>query len=211
VPGREKFSTYYEIWDACYKSGCPICRLLDRRIHDYLESLMYEGVNTTSVRVKLRGALGFCRTHACKAIKLGDALGVAIIYEDLLQLVAKQLGEGQMPQQAIACPACSLRRVFEQSYGRTLLEFLEDDEFQQALQSCDGLCLAHLHQLSSQEKTIALPEWLLTLVRQKIQQRRRRLSEFLRKQDVQAKNERLSEGEPTACEDAIDYLVGTTD
>jgi len=211
MPGREKFSTYYEIRDACYKSGCPICRLLDRRIRDYLDSLFYESVNAPFVRTKLRGALGFCRNHALRALDLGDSLGVAIIYEDLLQLVARQLDEGRMPRPLVACPACSLRRVSEEGYIRTLVEYFDDDEFQGAFKSSDGLCLPHLHRLSLQVQKKALPEWLITVERQKLPQRRTQLTEFLRKQDVLAKNEQLSEGEATACEDAIDFLVGTTD
>jgi len=211
VPEREKFSTYYEIRDACYKSGCLICRLLDRRVRDYLDSLFYESVNAPFVRTKLRGALGFCRKHALRALGMGDSLGVAIIYEDLLQLVARQLDEGRTPRPLVTCPACSLHRVSEEGYIRTLVEYLDDDEFQGAFKSSDGVCLPHLHRLSLQLRKRALPEWLSAVARQKMQQRRRQLTEFLRKQDVQAKNEQLSEGEATACEDAIDYLVGTTD
>ena len=211
MPGREKFSTYYEIRDACYKSGCPICRLLDRRVRDYLDSLFYESVNDPFVRTKLRGALGFCRKHALRALGLGDSLGIAIIHEDLLQLVARQLDEGRMPRPLVACPACSLHRVSEEGYIRTLVEYLDDDEFQGAFKSSDGVCLPHLHRLSLKLQKKVLPEWLITVERQKLQKRRTLLTEFLRTQDVRAKNEQLSEGEATACEDAIDFLVGTTD
>jgi len=208
---REKFWTYFELRDACYRPGCPVCRLLEQRVHSYLDSLFYESVNDPSVRRRLRGALGFCRNHALRALNLGDSLGVAIIYEDLLQLVARQLDEGRMPRPLVACPACSLHRVSEEGYVRTLVEYLDDDEFQGAFKSSDGACLPHLHRLSLQLQKKALPEWLITVERQKLQKRRTQLTEFLRKQDVQAKNEQISEGEATACEDAIDYLVGTTD
>jgi hypothetical protein len=208
---REKFSTYYELRDACYRPGCPVCRLVERRVHSYLDSLFYESVNDPSVRQRLRGALGFCRDHALKVVTMGDPLGIAIIYEDLLRIIVKQDGEGRLPRRSNVCPACSQHQQFEQRYIDTLVEYLDDDEFQPAFEASDGVCLPHLHRLSLRAKEETLPAWVVTLARQRIQQRRRRLSEFLRKQDVRAKNERQSEGEANACEEAIDFLVGTTD
>jgi len=208
---REKFSTYYELRDACCRAGCPVCRLLDHRVHSYLESLFYESVNDPSVRERVRGALGFCRNHALKVVTIGDALGAAIIHEDLLRIIAKSFAENRLPRQSNECPACTQHRQFEQRCIDTLVEYFDDDEFQRAFKTSDGVCLPHLHRISLQVKEKALPEWLITVELQKLRQRRRRLSEFLRKQEVQAKNESLSEGEATACEDAIDFLVGTTD
>jgi hypothetical protein len=208
---RDKSFSYFELRDACNGPGCPLCRVLARKVHRYLDSFFYENVNDPSVREKLRDGLGFCRTHALKAVTMGDALGVAIIYQDLLDVVVGQPSEERLPHASKKCPVCAQRRHFEQSYVDTLLEYRDDLELQRAFKASDGPCLYHLHRLSVHKNGNALPAWIRSLTGEKLEERRRRLSEFLRKQDVRAKNERLSEREETACEDAIDFLVGMSD
>jgi len=208
---REKSFSYFELRDACDGAGCPLCRVLARKVHQHLDSLFYENVNDASARAQLRDGLGFCRTHALKAMTMGDALGVAIIYEDLLHIVVRQLSEERFPRAARGCPACSQRRLFEKSYIDTLLEYRDDLELRRAFERSDGVCLPHLHRLAMQKNGNTPPAWIRALTGERVEERRRRLSEFLRKFNVHAKKRRLDEREENACKDAIDFLVGMSD
>ena len=92
-------STSYDLIEACQQRGCPICRLEQRAVERYLDSLFYESVNDPKLRERLRDSLGFCREHAWLAIdkRLGNALGFAIIYRDVINNVLRKLGNENVP------------------------------------------------------------------------------------------------------------------
>ncbi len=76
---------YFEILDASQKKGCPVCRLLNGVVAEYLKNLLYENVNDRPTRTALRASLGFCRAHSEALLSSGNSLGIAIIYLDILQ------------------------------------------------------------------------------------------------------------------------------
>lgn len=153
--------------DALAMPGCPICRLGRRAASFYLDHLFYENVNDPAARVPLGLSLGFCSEHADEAARLGDALGVGIIYEDLVRLVIERLGNlqdqpGGQPGSAwwqgrrraarrktnlllrpqSPCPACSSRDQAEERYCWALLKHIHT--MLPALEASEGLCLRHL-------------------------------------------------------------------
>ncbi len=205
---REKFTTYFELRDACSQRGCPVCRVLEAKLQYYLDSVFYENVNDAGIRQGIRASLGYCRIHAHRATEIGDALGVAIIYQDILDIIIEGLARESVPLSATECPACAHQRRFEKSYVDTLAVYCDDEELRQAFKESDGLCLPHLNALLVHLGKRGLPEWIVSLQLQKLKQRRSNLSEFLRKQDIHAQHKQLTEPETTACEDAITFLVG---
>jgi len=91
--------TYFALLDACRQPCCPVCRVVHRSVQRYLSGLFYERVNDGWVRSDLRKSLGFCRAHAWLVLdqNLGDALGVAIIYHDILGMILKRLPKAASP------------------------------------------------------------------------------------------------------------------
>lgn len=96
-----KNQTYYELMERFEEAGqrvdrqvCPICQLTKEGVMSYLGSLSYENVNDPQERAKLRAAGGFCNRHGWQWYGLKDALGTAIIYEDVARLFLQKLRQG---------------------------------------------------------------------------------------------------------------------
>jgi hypothetical protein len=64
--------------------GCPICYLTERAVSSYLDWTSYESVNDPQIRERLRSSLGYCAAHGQEWLGRKDALGTAIIYNDVL-------------------------------------------------------------------------------------------------------------------------------
>ena len=94
--------TSYKLLEACREPGCPVCRLAQRRLERYLESHLYESVNSPKWRDQLRASLGFCHEHAWLAVdkRLGDALGFSIIYQDIINSVLRRSESEAAPARA---------------------------------------------------------------------------------------------------------------
>ena len=212
-------STAYDLLNACRQPGCPVCRLEGRAVERYLDVLFYESVNDVQVRVRLRLSLGFCREHAWLAVdkKPGNALGFAIIYQDVISSVLRQL-ESDSPPPVTQRWANMLKRIPEQA-GKTvqkalhaltphrhclvcqqrdkilhgiissLLEELRAPEMQDALQNSDGLCFPHLKKAFESINDPATSELLLSIHREKLESLRGELAEFIRKNDYRFKDE----------------------
>jgi hypothetical protein len=70
---------YHEIREAFGQPGCPFCRLLARSADRYLDAVLWEQVNDTTVRSELNQARGYCPQHGWMLVRAGAALGVAIL------------------------------------------------------------------------------------------------------------------------------------
>ena len=210
---QKRSSIYFELLEALKGKGCPMCALLTKVVKSYLTNLLYENVNDGEVRSQLRRSSGFCRVHASLLISIGDPFGVAIIYQDILQSVHDRLSTE--PEESLnpglECPACVYREGFEQMYVGILIDFLDTEELRSTLRSSDGLCLNHLAQAIDRIREDDVRNELLSLHERKLDTTRRNLSEFVRKQDIQFKNETVSSEEEASCEQAIDFLVGKND
>src|ERR1051325_10587993 len=99
--GRNRMptSTVYDFINACRETGCPVCRMESVTVERYIDRLFYESVNDIETRERLRVSLGFCREHAWLAVdkKLGNALGIAIIYQDVINNVLRELQSNSQP------------------------------------------------------------------------------------------------------------------
>jgi hypothetical protein len=208
--------TAYQLLDACRERGCPVCRVEQHSVERYLDNQFYENVNSPKWRDRLRASLGFCHEHAWLAVdkRLGDALGFAIIYHDIVNTILNQLnhdGSSARPSRrgtsfrkqftdqtrtmiekilsVIAtrkrCPVCEHRDEATRSTLIVLVKELETPEMSNALQASDGLCLPHLRLTLEHVKDISVCEKLLTIQRAKLESLRAELAEFIRKNDYQ--------------------------
>ncbi len=213
----EPDTLYYELLDALQAGGCPLCRLGQRAARRYIDTLNYEGVNDPGLRRSLRDAHGLCHRHAWEWTKLrGGPLGVAIVYRNLVKDLDGALeepveGRGRRPTAAQLapigrCPACRAGDEAVQRYGRTLLAWLEQEEFAAAYAHARGLCLPHLREIlglagAAQARTVLA--WQRAIYRELIAQ----LDEFIRKHDHRFRDEPFG-AEKDAWLRAVAALVG---
>jgi hypothetical protein len=73
------------------KPSCPVCQLTLLKVEKYMDALVYESVNDIAVRERLRRSLGWCAPHGRQWLRQGDALGTALIYNDIFTQVQKTL------------------------------------------------------------------------------------------------------------------------
>ena len=167
--------------------------------------------------------------------RLGDPLGFSIIYRDLLNSILKRLEEGSHPVRSARHWASLLRKIPEQArssmenllYAITpskrcpicehrdetchmilsiLMDAMDDPQMAEALKSSDGICLPHLQQSLEVVKNAAACETLIQIHREKLENLRGELDEFIRKNDYQVQENFGSEGD--AWMRAVALVVG---
>jgi Family of unknown function (DUF6062) len=210
-----------ELIAACRQPGCPVCRLVHAGVRHYLQNIFYESVNDIDLRKQLRDSLGFCMEHARISLQpgVGDALGVSIIYNDILTNLLRRLPDVRPSasrgtnilshlrsnrsisastnqlQQALtpktACPACVQREELERIFCPALGAHLADETLANALQAGDGLCLPHLRRVAPEVKDDG--DWLVLLgsERARLESLQAELAEFIRKSDYRFHDESI--------------------
>lgn len=187
---------YHELIEAVGQAGCPICRLCERAVAGYIDSILYEQVNAPSFRDKFRSAMGFCAQHAAALAGAGRALGIAILYKDILDTLLQQAkrrpsaGEWRaLLAQHDACPACQHYLTMEQAYLGAFVQYMDRPAFRQALSGSDGLCLAHLAKLLDHPLDAGAAQLLMEHHLARWEHLRQELGEYIRKNDYRFRHE----------------------
>jgi hypothetical protein len=230
--------TTYNLIEACREPGCPVCCLEQRYVERYLDTQFYENVNNPDLRDILRLSMGFCREHAWLAANqgLGDALGFAIIYQDVIGAALERLDKGvppptrrwagllkRIPEQVGAmvykavfaltpqkrCPACQKRDEMLSIIISSLVESLGQQEMADALQASDGLCLPHLRLALKAVRDVPSCEKLITVHREKLVALCADLAELIRKNDYRFMKEGFGK-EGDSWLRAVGMMVGNT-
>ncbi len=198
---------YYELHDALVARGCAICRLGRRAGESYLDALIHEGITDPGLRDTLRDARGLCRSHGWRmADKRGSVLGVAIVYEDVINTLVRILeDDGRSDARSLfrrtdrlsdrlsakaECPACRLATEAEKRAAKTLLKHIDLPEIQSALTDGGGLCLDHLRLalgMARRDQSAVLAELQATAWRSL----RSELGELIRKHDYRFAEETI--------------------
>jgi hypothetical protein len=183
-----KSATYFSIIEACEKDGCPLCRVKQDAVIKFLETLFYEQVNELEMRERLRKSLGLCHEHAWLAADgmQGNALGLAILYDDLLRVALQHLNEKSGKQRFAPtgkCPACEQRDSVGHRVLSVLTKYLAEDEMCEAMARSGGLCLSHLRLILEHLKDPSAQTALLSVQQEKMEKLRAELGEFIRKND----------------------------
>jgi hypothetical protein len=212
--------TTYNLIEACREPGCPVCRLEQSYVEHYLDNQFYENVNNPDFREHLRRSLGFCKEHAWLAAneRLGDALGFALIYRDVIGATLERLDKGvffsprkragwlkQIPEQVSdlvfrtvssmtpqkRCPVCQKRDEMVALTVSTLVKELANPEVEKALWASDGICLQHLRMCLKEVQDAATCEKFLAIHREKLERLQSDLTKLIRKNDYRFAKEGL--------------------
>lgn len=141
---------------------CPICGVVTAETRQYVDHLFYERVNDIPTRETLRKAGGFCRRHAHVILQQADALGSALIFEDVLNNnvrrlrsgsfdrppgnnnpLARLFGDSRPPVPGEQCPVCVMECEVDERAVDSLMEALDNQEFRDAFTASIGICLPH--------------------------------------------------------------------
>jgi hypothetical protein len=206
----EKFTSYYNVLEACRQQGCPVCTLTEQSVRRHIDNLLYENVNDPDTRLALRSSRGMCAPHADVLLKAGDAFGISILYEDIIREV-----QSSMAQQSVRalnasrpCPVCQFKFSQENHYTKIFTDHVVQQELQDALKQSSGLCLVHLRMVCGHLPDEETQRWLRTLHVEKLSTLRAQIREFIRKHEMQFSHEIITEVERKSCAVAIDTLVG---
>lgn len=207
--------TAFDLIDACYKTGCPVCRLEHNYARSYLHHLFHESVNDIELRKTLRLSKGFCPEHAWLAVSenLAGPLGVALIYKDVINNTINQLKKGfntstpkrmdylgifPNPQNKKAsralspsgrCPACRRQDTMRAVIISSIFEKERVRQMLKALGESDGLCFPHLKLVLQEVKDPGIGNQLVTIHLEKYVAIREDLSEIIRKKDYRFSDE----------------------
>lgn len=218
---NDKHTPYFELRDAMAAGGCALCHLSFRASRHYLDTLNYEGVNDPGLRQSLVAANGFCNRHAWEWAHMhGSALGVALVYRNILKRWLETLengrGAGRRREQVVSvvdrlrpheeCPACRVEAEAARQAGEVLLQYLRDEDIATRYVPAGGLCLPHLRlaiSLGIPEQAQTLQAWQTQVYQTLVGQ----LDEFIRKQDYRFASEPVGE-EGNAWRRAVAAVVG---
>ncbi len=225
-------STHFDLLEVLRGETCPLCVLTHRLVASYLETISYEAVNDPPTRAELRAALGFCPMHSWEWMALGDTLGTAIIYQDILRELSHRLA-GLTPSDGgglramlgmqgkpsvesalvptAPCPACKVQSEAQGRIAAVIAELTTDRGFMEAYElSKAKLCLAHLRTVLAR---ISDPDGFARLVassRGTIEQLLAQLGEVIRKHDYRFRDEPVG-NEAGAPNRAVKHLAGMRD
>jgi len=201
-------SVYFDLLDAMKEKICPICSLIQKSEYRYMDTLFYELVNDPGIREKLRKSYGFCTKHAQLAKKMGNHLGIAIIYEDICSTLTEKMEKvGEISYPGKSCPVCKLVDEVEERLLQSFLKNFSNKDFQERYRRSFGLCMPHFllvySRLTKQREKDTLKHWQLDTLREYLPQ----LKEFIRKHDY-----RFSHGgfgkEATSWREVVDKVAG---
>jgi hypothetical protein len=218
-----KHTTYYELLDAVREAdGCPLCHIEMANSRRYLDSVMHESVNDPGVRAALTRSGGYCHRHAHCLRGRGNGLGIAILYQDQVKLILRQLDRVQaMPlaggrmrasaaQDPQTCPACRSQNECRSRYGSTLIQWIDDGEMRSALEASRGFCVPHFQALLQMPMDTKARTVLVEMQRERMEALLSELEEFCRKHDYRFSSEGFG-SESDSWSRAIRTMVGEED
>lgn len=201
---------YYDLIEAFSQTGCAVCRLVKRDVQRHIDAILYEYVTDAGMYHAFRASRGLCHQHGQLLMGYGNALGIATLYEAVLDQLVTLAGNapisgglsrllskpnGQAMADMLApdqpCIACQTQADSEARYADILGEYIDDDQLQQAYRQSDGLCLSHIRQALTRSKTNDNAKILLTIQTDIWDKLRAELAEFRRKYDFQHVDEAM--------------------
>jgi hypothetical protein len=212
----DEHTIYHNLLEAMGQSGCPICRLSDRAVDGYLDHLLYADVNSIERRAEIRAARGFCADHGAALMSIGRALGIAIIYKDVLDNILRALPAGPTASAAsalspdTACPACRYYATMQDIYIGGFIQHLETAAFRERVLASEGLCLTHFGHALACAMDASRRQFLYDQQIERWQTLSGELGEYIRKNDYRFRSEGFG-GESNSWERALLSISGGRD
>lgn len=204
---------YFDLLETFPKAGCAVCNLLRRDVTNMLDATLYEFVTDPTIQRKFRASRGLCNEHGTQLLKLGSALGIAVLYEQVIDELLTISGQAapttqrgltrrlfsQNSQSALAaaleptqpCMACMHQNESEVQFIGILSEHIADKRMQAAYRASEGLCLEHFRQTLNKTTQPEHSKLLTDMQRDIWKRLQDELNEFMRKQDFKNADEAM--------------------
>lgn len=196
---------FFDLLETFPKPGCALCRLLQRDVERFLDTLLYEHTVDPASQNNFRASRGLCHDHTWLLTRSNNSLAVAILYDAVLDEVMRisertsperqggltrlfsngassALAEALEPQKP--CPACEVRDGAERRYLEALGEYANDERLRSAFEASDGLCLPHFRKALPLARDGRNARLLLEIQQRKWTALKVELQEFLHKMDA---------------------------
>ncbi len=160
--------SYFDLIETFPTGGCAVCKLTARDVEQFIDSQLYEYVNTPDTHAAMRASRGLCAEHSAHLMNYGaSVLGIALLHSgivnELLKITdaspllsggsafARLRGDIRKSATALAdklmpsapCAACEVLERSEAGHIRALVDHLDDTRLDAAFRTSDGLCLPH--------------------------------------------------------------------
>ncbi len=198
---------FYDLVETFPQPGCALCRMIEHDVERFLDSQMYEYVNTPDTHFAMRDSRGLCATHSAQLIDYGaQVLGIAILDASVLGEVMKLVDQhssrkpgnarwwsrSASPGSALAdvleptrsCMACDKLEQATRLHIHTFVTYLADPRIQDAFRASSGLCLPHYQMALRESTTPALTETLTTIQMNRWEKLKAELDLFADKYDI---------------------------
>jgi hypothetical protein len=208
---RPKFVGYDDLLKLLEKPECPVCTIVRRSIQSFLGVAFVEQLTVPEFREPLRASFGYCNAHSVYVRGFARnrlrAMGVAIVYEDILAYVQDFMQKEKVVPAVSGCPLCRLHQEIESYAIHLIADYCNDEEFQDRYESSTGVCLPHLHAilglLIGDERKFIMKSHVM-----KLETQLRNVQGFIRKHDYRFTHEKMTEAEATSWKDAIRFVAG---
>ena len=202
----DKDISHIHVLDAFEKSKtCPICDLNNATVNKYIDDLLYESVNDPALRKNFTNSKGLCPFHGELLLRHGDALGIAIMHIEQIQLLLNHIkGSGNIFNsmkhsdpggwlEHSNCMICDIRNDSEKRHIATFIELIDDREMRSYLDSFPGFCARHLLMVLAKLKNKEHIAFIVELHTRKYGSLIADLKEFCRKNDYRFKDEPMGQ------------------
>jgi hypothetical protein len=220
---------YYDLIEIFPLGGCAVCHLVARDVERYIDSHLYEYVNTPDTHAMIRASRGLCAEHSAHLAAYGaSVLGIAILHSAVLDEVlsitaavpasstfarlrgdARNALAGKLEPER-SCPACDALEGGEKQHVRALAEHVDDPRLADAYRASDGLCLPHFRMTIKAAPNRANLETLISIQTAIWGKLKAELDEFARKYDVNHADTAMGE-EGDSWRRALSLVAGERD
>lgn len=158
---------FHSLIETFTTSGCVVCNLVERDVNRFLDSHLYEYVNTPETHADIRASRGLCATHAGHLVEFGaSVLGITILHAAVMDELLKTTAEPNRAASAFGrlrgssgsslanrleptgeCMACQALERAESQHITSIAEHISDQRLHDAYAASDGLCLPHFRQV----------------------------------------------------------------
>lgn len=204
---------FHSLVETCATRGCVVCNLVERDVNRFLDSHLYEYVNTPETHAAVRSSRGLCATHSAHLVEFGaSVLGITILHAAILDEMVKTAAEPNRASAAFGrlrgstgsslanrleptgqCMACAALERAEDQHTTTIAEYINDQRLNQAFAASDGLCLPHFRRVLRAVPNSANAEMLTSLQTPKWQALKAELNLLARKYDANHNDEVVGE------------------
>lgn len=197
---------YFDLIEAFAQPGCAICRLLERDVSRFLDTLLYEHPTDPISQNNFRASRGLCHKHTWMLPSYNSALTTAVLYnaviDELLQIsasTAPDQAQGRLQRRLMSggdnalaaalaadrpCPACVVRDKSEAIFVEVLGQHVTETRMRAVFTKSEGLCLPHFQAALRASRDAETARLIAGVQRDQWQNLKQELEMFMHKMDA---------------------------